>query len=143
MLLVHARVGPSKIHGLGLIASEFIPAGTAVWELCPGFDLELTEQQLSRLSPAAREQVLYYCDGDYNPARGVYTLSMDDARFTNHSDAPNTVTAEGGRTTVATCDIHPGDEITWDYRSWLTGTAANSQVAWVKDRKGHECRRAN
>lgn len=131
MLLVRARVGPSRIHGLGLIAAEFIPAGTVVWELRPGFDLEFTREEIGRLSAAACEQVLFYCDGDYDPERKVFTLSGDDARFTNHSDAPNTVSAAGGRITVATRDILPGDEITWDYRSWLTGPAAESPIAWA------------
>jgi SET domain-containing protein len=143
MLLVRARVGTSDIHGLGPIATEHIPTGTTVWEFCPGFDLELTEVQVARLPPSAREQVLFYCDGDYDPARGVYTLSMDDARFTNHSDVPNTASAEGGRITVATRDIHPGDEITWDYRSWLTGEATDSPLVWASEEGGGGCRPAN
>lgn len=116
MLLVRARVGPSKIHGLGLISQEFIPAGTVVWELKPGFDLEITEAQIQTLSAAAIEQVLIYSDGDYDPERGVYYLCMDDARFTNHSDHPNTVNARDGLVTIADRDIHPGDEITWAYQ---------------------------
>ena len=38
MLLVKAWVGVSNIHGFGLIAHEFIPKGTVVWKLVPGFD---------------------------------------------------------------------------------------------------------
>lgn len=118
MLLVNARMGPSRIHGMGLIAKQFIPAGTRVWELRPGFDVILTEEQLAELSPAAQEQVRYYCYGNYDPAQKVYILSSDDDRFTNHSDNPNTAMQESGRVTVAVRDIQPGEEITWDYRPW-------------------------
>jgi len=51
MLVVRAKVGPSRIHGLGLIAQEFIPVGTTVWELRVGFDLELTDEQINSLPP--------------------------------------------------------------------------------------------
>lgn len=54
MLLVNARVGISSIHGLGLIAQEFIPAGTRIWEFRPGFDLMFTKADLQMLSETAR-----------------------------------------------------------------------------------------
>lgn len=60
MLLVKARVGPSAIHGLGLIAHEFIPAGTRVWTFVPGFDLVITENEMSALSATAQEQIRWY-----------------------------------------------------------------------------------
>jgi uncharacterized protein len=120
MLLVNARMGPSCIHGMGLIAKEFIPAGTRVWEFRPDFDLILTEEQLATLSPAAQEQVRYYSYGNYDPANRVYILSSDDDRFTNHSDTPNTAMEGSVRVTVAVRDILPGEEITWDYRPWTS-----------------------
>lgn len=114
MLLVHARAGASAIHGIGLIAQEFIPLGTRVWEAREGFDLLLDEERLRRLSASARAQVLWYAYWD--PQRRVFVLSADDDRFTNHSDDPNT--ANDGEATFAVRDIHPGEEITWDYRPW-------------------------
>lgn len=116
MLLVNARRGPSPIHGDGLIAQEFIPAGTRIWELKPGFDVVLTEAQLADLSPAAREQVLHYCY--FDPRNRTYVVSTDDDRFTNHSDDPNTTEDTDGTSSVAIRDILPGDEIIWNYRNW-------------------------
>lgn len=121
MLMVRARVRPSSIHGLGLFALEFIPAGSTVWRFTDGFDRTFTDADLQALPAAAREQVLFYCDGDYDPDTGVHTLSADDARFTNHSDAPNTVNAPDGISTIAVRNIHPGEEITWSYRSFGGG----------------------
>ncbi len=117
MLLVRARVGVSRIHGFGLIAAEHIRKDQIVWEMREGFDLCFSAEDLTALSEAAREQVVHYCDGDIDPENSLHILSADDARFTNHSDSPNTASADGGRVTVALCDIHPGEEITWRYHS--------------------------
>ncbi|MBY0112938.1 MAG: SET domain-containing protein [Phycisphaerales bacterium] len=118
MLMVRARVAPSDLHGLGLFAAEFVPRGTVVWTFVAGFDRTFTRDQLLELPTHVREQVLFYCDGDFDPATGVHTLSGDDARFTNHSDQPNTANAPDGISTVAIRDIQAGEEITWDYRSF-------------------------
>ena len=117
MLRVRARVGVSQIHGLGLFAMEPIRKGQTVWEMRQGFDLCFSLNDLATLSDAAREQVLHYCDGDVDPLTGQLVMSGDDARFTNHSEDPNTVSAEGGRITVAARDILPAEEITWQYYS--------------------------
>lgn len=115
MLLVRARAGVSAIHGLGLLAEQHIPAGTRVWEFRMGFDLMLTAAELERLSPVARDQVVWY--GFWDANRGVFVLSMDDDRFTNHSPDPNTADASDYGS-FAVRDIRPGEEITWDYRPW-------------------------
>jgi uncharacterized protein len=111
VLVVDAAVGPSAIQGLGLIANEFVPAGTKVWVFAPEIDIELTEEQIRALSHAARKQIQRYT---YRfPGADTHVLCGDDARFTNHSDDPNTRCRDDH--TYATRDIHPGDEITSDY----------------------------
>jgi uncharacterized protein len=112
MLLVNARVGVSKIHGLGLVAKEFIPCGTLIWKFHAGFDIEISESCLNDLSASAREQVLHYAE--YFPEEKKFILSSDDDRFTNHSDNPNT--ADHRNEVFAARDICPGEEITCDYR---------------------------
>jgi hypothetical protein len=114
MLLIHARAGLSDIHGIGLIAQEFVAHGTRVWELRAGFDLLLSQTELLQLSPPAQDQVIWYAYWD--SVRGAYVLSGDDDRFTNHADDPNT--ASDSDATYAVRDIYPGQEITWDYRAW-------------------------
>lgn len=111
MLLVHASAGPSRIHGTGLIAREPIAAGTLIWELKAGFDLEMSREFLQELSPWSQEQVRRFIYIDV--ATGLYVLCGDDARYMNHTDDPNTRTS--GPRTVATRAIAAGEEITCDY----------------------------
>ena len=111
MLFVNAKAEPSAIHGRGLIAQEFIPAGIKVWEFMPGFDVLIPEADLDRLSSAAREQAYYW--SYFHQATRTFVMSSDDDRFTNHSPDPNTRVVDN--CTVAVRDINPGEEITNDY----------------------------
>lgn len=117
MLRVHARVGVSTIHGLGLFAKEFIPSGTIIWEFGPGFDLEIPDSAVELLSPPAQQQLRHYAE--YFAEQRLFVLSGDDDRFTNHSDTPNTRQENTGTTypiVFAARDISAGEEITCDYR---------------------------
>jgi SET domain-containing protein len=111
MLLVNASAGPSRIHGQGLIARELIPAGTVIWMLKPGFDVELTTEQFDELAPFVRQQVGKHVYTDMTT--GKIVLCSDDAKYMNHADRPNTQTL--GQQTAAITDIRPGEELTCDY----------------------------
>ena len=123
MLLVKTRIGPSAVHGIGIFADEKIPKGTRIWEYREGLDTRFDETFLEQLSPASRAQMLNYA---YRNLRtGLYVLCGDDARFFNHSETPNTEDLEseehqvnGEGVTVASRDIHVGEEIVSDYRSF-------------------------
>ena len=114
MLLVDARAGISKIHGIGLFAYEFIPKGTHVWVFNPKFDVVFTEEQMQSLPPPAQRQARRY--SYFDPDMQVYVLASDDSRFVNHADDPNLLDA--GPINYAARDIHIGEELTWDYRPW-------------------------
>lgn len=118
MLLVNASAGPSRIHGMGLIARQFIPAGTTVWLLRPDFDVVMTKAQIDALSPVAQEQIRRYVYIDLETGR--YILCSDDAKFMNHADRPNTSTR--GKQTIALIDIPSGEELTCDYREFDAAT---------------------
>lgn len=117
MLLINARVGPSSIQGLGLIAQQFIPTGTIVWSFVAGFDVEIPESFLQSLSEPARAQLIHYAE--YFATKSRFLLSGDDDRFMNHSDAPNTRQRDDGGAypvVIAIRDICAREEITCDYR---------------------------
>lgn len=111
MLLVKAWVGVSKIHGFGLIAHEFIPRGTVVWRLVPGFDVVLTDEELRHLPATIQDHVLYY--GFFDSTLKKHILCADDDRFSNHSDDANL--QFHGDHSVASRDIHEGEEMTDNY----------------------------
>ena len=114
MLLVDARIGPSRIHGLGLIAHAPIAKGTLVWRLEPTFDVVIPESQLGQLSLAARRALAYYAVFDVE--KRVFILSSDDDRFTNHSEDPNCSFSGEQRASRASRAIEAGEEITVNYR---------------------------
>lgn len=116
MLLVPTRVGPSAIHGLGLFARAPIAAGTEVWRFTPGLDLDLDPAVVGAQPPLLRERLLHY--GYVDPRLGRFILCCDDARFINHSDAPNLAPdrrRDRHGVDVALRDIAAGEELTIDY----------------------------
>src|SRR5688572_30462041 len=101
MLLVEASVGPSSIHGLGLISRQHVPAGAPISKFEPRLDLELPQAELDELPANAKRTFRYY--GFRHVHSRNYVLSFDDDRFTNHCDDPNT----NGRTALRA--IAPGE----------------------------------
>src|SRR5262245_20577126 len=98
MLHIETYLAPSPIHGIGLFAKRPIRRDTLIWEFIPGFDQELSNEDLERLDPFCRRRVLVYAF--FNPWKSRYILCADDARFINHSSQPTTLcigfSADGG-----------------------------------------------
>ena len=116
MLLVPVRVGRSDIHGLGAFAVEPIARGTTVWRFTPGFDLEFDPAVLDSQPRHVRRVLLHY--GYIDARLNRFILCCDDARFINHSDAPNLGSdfdLDRYGADVAVRDIAAGEEITVDY----------------------------
>src|SRR5436853_6878474 len=117
MLLIKTTLGKSPIHGIGLFADEFIAAETVIWKFCDLIDLGFDESRMSELSEGAGEQIRKYSYRDKRS--GLYVLCGDDARFFNHSSAPNCFDfydyKDLGSVTVAARDIRAGEELTCDY----------------------------
>lgn len=122
MLLIKTLLKNSLIHGIGLFANQFIPAGTKVWELTKGFDLILTQEQVSALPELNKEFIHHFAYQDKETLN--YVLCSDDARFFNHADIPNVEAMIYNDGTyiadIANSDINIGDELTVDYRDFDT-----------------------
>jgi len=115
MLLLKTRVQPSAIHGLGLFAVEFVPAGTPIWRFEPGFDREFKASRFSALPEHAQIHLRWYAYRDASTGDWIY--SGDHACFMNHASKPNTGAlplAQPAVTTVALRDIQSGEELTCD-----------------------------
>jgi len=116
---VFARIGRSRIHGVGVIAVRDIPAGTALFRGESERVRWVSRDAVRRLPPALR--ALYEDFGMVWGTRiGVPpTLNMLSVGwYLNHSDRPN-VEADDDARFFALRDIRAGEELTADYRTFV------------------------
>ena len=119
MLLVRTYVGASAIEGVGVFAAEPIAAGASIWRLEPSFDRLIAQADYEQAEPRLRELLDRY--GYPSPDRpGFIVYEVDNGRFMNHADEPNTDFSEpsGG---FALREIAAGEEITCDYGEFFNG----------------------
>ncbi|NJL19344.1 MAG: SET domain-containing protein [Bdellovibrionaceae bacterium] len=105
-------LGPSAIQGLGVFTPQFIPAGTRLWQFDPSVDWRLRGEEVDQMPASCLGQFRRW---SYIDEEGMYVFCGDNAKFMNHSEAPN-CDDQGGEHTVALRDIQAGEELTCDYR---------------------------
>ncbi|MFX0030941.1 MAG: SET domain-containing protein [Candidatus Hermodarchaeota archaeon] len=122
----YAEVRKSNIHGFGLFAKKFIPVGTVWWHARPQDVLIITKDQFLKLDKSPRTRLLTgYIEclltyAYYDEVLDSLIFCLDDSKFVNHSDTPNTGTVEEHSLNAITKkDIHPGEEITEDYSRYI------------------------
>lgn len=113
MFVVPTHTGPSPIHGVGVFAGAPIPQGRVIWRYIPTLDRRWAPGEATEIPPEVRALIGHHV---YKLA-GCLCYDADNARYTNHSDTPNT-RLEGPDTIVATVDIAAGEELTIDYWSF-------------------------
>lgn len=125
MLIVRTCVMPSKIHGLGLFASEPILKGQVIACWSHPFDQSIPPHVVHGLPEPIRSTILKHA---YLEA-GEWHLNGDDLRFANHSDHPNMGCILGWD--YALQSIRCDEELTINYRTFdedwhrkLTGVTA-------------------
>jgi SET domain-containing protein len=119
MMLVHTYVAPSSIEGVGIFAADPIPAGTLIWELAPQFDRLIKRGDVPSFPPVLRHFVERYSyPYPHDPEQLI--VEIDNGRFMNHSEAPNTVFSDpdAGYTVR---DIEAGEELTCNYAEFDPG----------------------
>ena len=100
----------SKEIGYGVIAKEFIPAGTITWAL-DELDREFTPEQFKQMKPIYQNILDTYC---YRNNKGNMVLCWDYGRYVNHSFKSNCLSTAYDFE-IAIRDIYPGEELTDDY----------------------------
>src|SRR5690606_21890751 len=100
----------SKEIGYGVIAKEFIPAGTITWAL-DELDREFTPEQFHQMKPIYQTILDTYC---YRNNKGNLVLCWDYGRYVNHSFKSNCLSTAYDFE-IAIRDIYPGEELTDDY----------------------------
>lgn len=116
---VYARIGRSRVHGVGVRAIREIPAGTLVFPRESERVVWVARAAVRRLPRAVR--ALYEDFGMVSGDRiGVPpTLNMLSVGwYVNHSDRPNLVAGDDGRFR-ALRRIRKGAELTADYRTFV------------------------
>lgn len=117
MFTIKTYLASSSIDGIGVFADEFISCGSVIWRFQDGFDVIVNDDKFAGLPKIAQDWIIHY--GYYNKSEGGYVLCMDNAKYTNHSVAPNMKAVDKPITvetlSVTTRDIHKGEEITEDY----------------------------
>lgn len=116
---VYARIGPSRIHGVGAIAVRDIPRGTLVFRGEAEQVSWVRRSEVRRLPRAVR--ALYEDFGMVDGAwlgvpRNLNRLSV--GWYVNHADAPNLAAGDDGRFR-ALRRIRAGQELTADYRTFV------------------------
>lgn len=120
MIFVKTKVLPSKIHGSGLFADEFIPKGTIIWKFTPGFDLKFTKEQIKKLPKQVQKYLDSYCW--LSKKSGKYCFASDNGKYINHSKTPNCLNTyyknEEEDVIKALRDIQKGEELTENYSTF-------------------------
>ena len=96
--------------GYGIVATEFIPAGTITWVL-DKLDRQFTPAELESLEPLYQSILDIYT---FRDNKGRFILCWDNARYVNHSFNSNCLTTAYDFE-VAIRDIHIGEQLTDDY----------------------------
>lgn len=133
MLTIKTALKASRLHGIGLFATQRIPANTVVWRFDPAFDLHFPNAAYEAAPAIQKHHIDYY--GFLSKATREHIYSLDDSRFMNHSDMPSVVVTYGAGsgepTMVARRDIAAGEEITVNYHDLCH--ADDVALAWFKE----------
>lgn len=116
---VYARIGRSRLHGVGVIAIRGIPAGTYVFRGESERVVWRSRAAVRRLAPALRS--LYEDFGMVWGERIGVPPSLNRLSvgwYVNHADRPNLEVDDDGRF-FARRRIRPGEELTADYRTFV------------------------
>ena len=124
MIVVKTKLRETKDKGIGLFANEFLPKGTIWWKDSPDFDKIITKEEYNLSSDLQKE---FYKTYMFVKKDGTMYMCLDNARFINHSNTPNT--GNIGEDCLTLKDIQKNEELTCDYRDICE---------WCKDDLGFE-----
>lgn len=96
--------------GYGVVATEFIPAGTITWVL-DKLDREFSPSEFQEMEPIYQNILDTYT---FRNNKGNLVLCWDNGRFVNHSFNSNCLTTAYDFE-IAIRDIKPGEQLTDDY----------------------------
>lgn len=119
MMTVRCYLAPSSIEGLGVFSHDDIRKGDIIWRFDRRFDQLIPLETVAQ----APEHIQVFLDRYGYPHAdhpGHLVLDADEGRFMNHSENANTDFSRPD-VGIALRDIPAGEEITCDYREFVTG----------------------
>lgn len=123
---VYTRLGPSRVHGVGVFAIADIPNGTYIFEPDDEDTVPVQAASTKQLSLALQELYKDFCvltNGVYECPSSFNCLTP--AWFLNHSKSPN-VAADLSLKFYAIRDIAKDEELTTDYATYSDNPLDNS-----------------
>jgi SET domain-containing protein len=118
--------------GLGLFATKLIPSGVVWWSATEVNCVCVTRKQYEILMASHLENSAWSREflnaiqmfGYINDDTDELVVAIDNSRFVNHSDTPNSLSnpEDPNNQAIAGRDIYPGEEILEDYRTYSMNT---------------------
>jgi uncharacterized protein len=125
MLKIKTYLDKDSWGGTGIFAGEDVPKGEAVWAYHPDFTMFISIEEYFAAKGAWRAELEKYAYPSTHPrdaSRMGLLLNMDNSRYMNHADDPNTGAAEfmpaGQIIDVALRPIRKGEELTSNYLTY-------------------------
>ena len=122
MFLIKTKLIETPHKGIGVECKQVVLRNTIVWKYCTRFNKTFDLSELTNLTPIEQEFIDTYT---YTRLDGKIELDLDNSRFMNHSDKPNTSFPIDSEYGYAIKDILIGDELTCDYREFDRGSEGN------------------
>jgi SET domain-containing protein len=119
MLLISTYVAASDIEGVGVFAAGPITEGALIWRLDTDFDRLIPAERYASFPAHLKELIDRYAYPSPDKP-GLLVYEVDNGRFMNHSETPNTdFSVFGGGT--ACRHIAAGEELTCNYHQFYAG----------------------
>lgn len=121
MYLFDTLIRKSEIEGSGVFADQDIPKGSVVWKFDPRHDLTMSLEDFEKLDSEAKADIRKVAYISPTSGRWVYPPANDPARYTNHSETSNNLSAvfDSGTSSeplfIAKTEIAKGTELTVNY----------------------------
>lgn len=117
MLIVETYLNLSKGKRIGLFSKKLLPINTIWWFRNESFDKIISNNKMKFFKKPTRQFIVEY--GFLEITQNWY-ICIDNARFSNHSDFPNSKNIFNEKGEIISCIttkiIQAGDEILCNYR---------------------------
>lgn len=123
MLIIKTYLKETPYKGIWLFVSEDIKQWTVIHQDEFNFDREYSLDFVQ----SHHLEDFFNTYASFNIQRKTYYLCVDNARFMNHDNDPNTYYDESKWQTIAKRNIKKDEEITCDYREFCE----DSRVNWL------------